>query len=115
MDTTITYDKPFKTYNELIELLRERNVIITNDEATKELLSDLTYYDLINGYKNLYPYDENDKFTIPIPFYEFYSLHTFDTLINNIIFKYILLIEKSLKSKISALAVLAVCKLPFAL
>ena len=101
MDTTITYDKPFKTYNELIELLRERNVIITNDEATKELLSDLTYYDLINGYKNLYPYDENDKFTIPIPFYEFYSLHTFDTLINNIIFKYILLIEKSLKSKIS--------------
>ena len=80
MDTTITYDKPFKTYNELIELLRERNVIITNDEATKELLSDLTYYDLINGYKNLYPYDENDKFTIPIPFYEFYSLHTFDYL-----------------------------------
>lgn len=27
METTITNDKPFKTYDELVELLKERNVI----------------------------------------------------------------------------------------
>lgn len=62
MDAVITYDKPFKTYDELIELLKERNVIITDEEFVKDCLSDLTYYDLINGYKNLYSYDENDRF-----------------------------------------------------
>ena len=101
METTITNDKPFKTYDELVELLKERNVIITDDEIAKELLCDLTYYDLINGYKNLYPYDENDKFIIPIPFYEFYAFYTLDTFINNTILKYTLLVEKSLKSKLS--------------
>lgn len=101
MNNTITYDKPFKTNDELIELLESRNVIITDKEFAKRCLSDISYYNLINGYKNLYPINSNDEFNIPIPFYEFYNLYTFDTLLNSVVFKYIIAIEKSLKSKIA--------------
>ncbi len=101
MEETIIYDKPFKTYDEIINLLESRNVIITDKDFAKECLSDISYYTLINGFKNLYEIDENDKFVISVPFYEFYLLYHFDMDINHILFKYILMIEKSLKSKIS--------------
>lgn len=100
-NSTIIYDKPFKTYDELIELLEFRNVVITDKNFAKRCLSDISYYNLINGYKNLYPISDDEIFEIPIPFNEFYNLYTFDTMLNNAIFKYIIQIEKSLKSKIS--------------
>lgn len=34
----VTYDKPFKTNDELIELLESRNVIITNKEFAKKCM-----------------------------------------------------------------------------
>lgn len=94
-------DKPFKTYEELLGLLTDRNVIIENNSFTIDCLSDYSYYDLINGYKNLYPIGKDDKFLIPVPFTEFYLLHNFDIALNNVILKYILLVEKSFKSKLS--------------
>lgn len=96
-------DKPFKTYKEQMEILRKRNVLIDNEEFAKSKLSEISYYDLINGYKYLYESDDNDVFLYPISFYDFYHLYTFDTNLNNIIFKYIILIEKSLKTKLSYL------------
>ncbi|MCD8027090.1 MAG: Abi family protein [Erysipelotrichaceae bacterium] len=101
MEETIIYDKPFKTYDEIIYLLESRNVIITDKDYAKNCLSDISYYTLINGFKNLYNIDEYDRFVIPVPFYEFYLLYNFDMDINHIFFKYIMMIEKSLKSKIS--------------
>ena len=101
MNTVEEYDKPFKTYDELLNLLESRNVIITNKDFAKECLSELSYYDLINGYKSLYEIDNNNNFINPVSFYDFYFLHTFDTIINSIIFKYIIMIEKSLKTKIA--------------
>lgn len=101
MNTTITYDKPFKTNDELIELLENRNVVITDKNFAKQCISNISYYSLINGYKDLYSIDEDDKFKFPVPFYEFYNLYRFDTFLNNIIFKYIISIEKSLKTKLA--------------
>lgn len=101
MNKIIEYDKPFKTHDELIDLLESRNVVITDKDFAKKCLSDFSYYDLINGYKNLYPINEDEKFEVSVPFYEFYNLYTFDKILNNIMFKYIISVEKSLKSKLS--------------
>ncbi|MCD7839441.1 MAG: Abi family protein, partial [Erysipelotrichaceae bacterium] len=84
MEEIIVYDKPFKTYDEMINLLESRNVIITDKDFAKECLSDISYYTLINGFKNLYEIDEDDKFIIPVPFYEFYLLYHLDMDINHI-------------------------------
>lgn len=46
-------DKIFKTIEEQIEILKNRNLIIDDDKA-KEIFKDNNYYYLINGYKDLF-------------------------------------------------------------
>lgn len=94
-------DKPFKTYDEQIEILKKRNVIIQDENFAKDCLSSISYYSLINGYKNLFPVDAQDRFINPVYFNEFYLLNFLDRYMNNIIFKYIIMIEKKLKTSIS--------------
>lgn len=98
----ITYDKPFKTYEEMIEILEARNVIIEDKYFAKEALENFSYYNLINGYKNTFLQDGNsDNFREGTKFKELYTLHIIDTSLNSILFKYILYLEKALKSRIS--------------
>lgn len=52
-------DKEFKTIEEQIEILKERNLIV-NEERAKEIFRDNNYYYLINGYKDLF-IDENSE------------------------------------------------------
>ena len=48
----IVYDKPFKTYKEQIEILKNKYKLnIKNENFALELLSTISYYDLINGSK----------------------------------------------------------------
>lgn len=95
------YDKPFKDYNELIDLLEKRNVEILDKTFAINCLQQFSYYSLINGYKDLFPSDDTGKFLMPISFYDFYMLATFDRELNNLFFKYIIMIERKLKSVIS--------------
>lgn len=46
--------KPFKTYDEQIEILSNRDLDINNSEYAKIILSQVNYYNLINGYKALF-------------------------------------------------------------
>lgn len=98
---TSSFDKPFKTYDELLNLLESRNVVIPDRSSARIKLSTISYYSLVNGYKDLYERDESDKFIEPIEFDDLYILYNFETSLNNIIFKYIIYVEKALKSSIS--------------
>lgn len=70
----------FKTYDEQVEILQKRGMIISNPTAAKELLKQNSYYNLINGFKDIfiksgfYP----EKFIDGVTFEEIYSLHQFD-------------------------------------
>lgn len=102
MDNPTLYDKPFKTYDELIELMRSRNIIVEQPEFAKSVLSSLSYYTIINGYKNTFlSIPGSDKFIDGTHFEDLYSLHLIDININNIILKNILLIERFLKTRLS--------------
>lgn len=55
----------YKTFEQQIDILKERGLIINNIEYAKEILSIHNYYNVINGYKNLFCYtdeDGNEKF-----------------------------------------------------
>ena len=96
------YDKPFKTYDELIELMISRNIIVSDRSFAKRALSNMSYYTLVNGYKNTFlSVDGSDVFVPGTQFEELYTIHIIDTSFSSIILKYILHIEHSLKSKIS--------------
>lgn len=100
--TTATYDKPFKTYAEMIEILESRNIIINDKLFAETALKNFSYYGLINGYKNTFLQNAGtDNFRTGTHFEELYTLHIIDTSLNSILFKYILYLEKALKSRIS--------------
>lgn len=54
-------DKPFKTIDEQIHILKDgRNLTINNVEAAKDILQRYGYYEIINGYKTPFLIDPND-------------------------------------------------------
>lgn len=102
LQKNIPYDKPFFNYDELISLMESRNIIVSDYDFAKKALSNISYYTLVNGYKNTFPIDvHTERFLSPIKFEELYTLHMLDTSLNSLLLKNILIIEHSLKSKIS--------------
>lgn len=98
----ITYDKPFKTYQEQLTLLKSRNVIIDNEDFAINVLSSFSYYTIINGYKNSFISNTgSDQFVDGIKFEELYTLHLLDSALSNILFKYILHVERFLKTRLT--------------
>ena len=105
MEKEMHFDKPFKTYEEMMEILKSRNVIITDPEFAREALQNFSYYGLVNGYKNTFLLQPgtDDQFQSGTKFEELYTLHMLDTSLNSVLFKYILYLEKALKSRLSYL------------
>lgn len=100
----LTYDKPFKTYEELIEIMESRHIEIQNKNFAIQALQNFSYYGIVNGYKNSFlQIPGTDNFIPGTKFEELYTLHIIDSSLNNIIFKYILFLEKALKSRLSYL------------
>lgn len=96
-------EKTFKTIEEQIQLLKNRNLYIENDEKAKEILSNNNYYYLINGYKDLFLDKKRkiEKFYSETSLEEIYSLYEFDRKIRIIFLEYILLIEKRIDTYIA--------------
>ena len=100
----LTYDKPFKTYDEQIEILKSRNIDIDDYNFARQILSSLSYYTIINGYKNTFlSVVGTDNFVKGTNFKQLYTLHTIDTDLNSVILKNILFVERYLKTRLSYL------------
>lgn len=98
------YDKPFKTYEEMLHILEERHIIINDKDLALRALQNFSYYGLINGYKDtLLQVKGSDDFIAGTTFEQLYTLHIVDTALNNILLRYILFLEKALKSRLSYL------------
>ena len=92
------FDKPFLTYNQLIELMKTRGIQINDYDFAVTALQSHSYYTLINGYQHIF---DNLSSCDTVAFEDIYSLYSLDNTINNIIFKYILFVERGLKSRLS--------------
>lgn len=98
----MTYDKPFKTYKEQIELLRSKNIQINDERNAERLLSTFSYYTLINGYKTAFlENSDSEQFIHGVTLENLVRLHVINSDINTIIFKYIIHVEKMFKTKLS--------------
>lgn len=100
----IIYDKPFKTYDEQIKILLSRNINIPDYDFARMVLSSLSYYTIINGYKDTFlSIPGTDNFIEGTNFNDLYTLHMIDTNVSSIVFKNILFVEQYLKTKIAYL------------
>lgn len=97
-------DKLFSTIEEQIKILDSRGLNIS-DPGVKDVLEKENYYNVINGYKELFidkTYTGTDeKYKDGADFNELYSLYLFDRKIKNIFIKYILEIENNVKTVIA--------------
>lgn len=102
MASVILYDKPFLRYDQMIRLMQSRNIVITDTGFAKSVLRDMSYYTIINGYKDsALAIPGTDSFLPGTRFEELYTLHNIDVSLSHLVLKYILYIEQSLKSKLS--------------
>lgn len=94
--------KEFKTIDEQIDLLKTRNVLFDDEENAKKILLNSNYYNIINGYKDLFLDDINlQTFKKGTTFEEIYAVYEFDRQLRNIFLEYILKIENSLRSLVA--------------
>ncbi|MCQ9628357.1 Abi family protein [Cetobacterium somerae] len=95
--------KEFKTYQEQIEILKSRGLKLKDETAAKEYLKRENYYNIINGYKDLFLKSDAspEMFQNNVYFEEIYSLYKFDRSFRNILMKKILIFENNFKSIIA--------------
>lgn len=96
-------NKEFKTINEQINILKNKNLDIKDLLNAKLLLTNNNYYYLINGYKDLF-LDKNKKNEIFLKgtnLEEIYNLYEFDRKIRIIFLESILLIERKIDTYIA--------------
>lgn len=96
-------EKIFKTYSEQLEILKNRNMIISDENKAIEILKKENYYSLINGYKDLFvdiP-APNEKYKNGTDFFEIHALYTFDRNLRNMLISKILIFENHFKTSIS--------------
>lgn len=95
-------DKPFRTYEEQLQILESRNIIIEDRNFAVNFLKEFSYYTLVNGYKDTFlSLPNTDNFQPGTRFNELVTMHLIDLDINSIIMKYILALENSLKTSVS--------------
>ncbi|MBS4931703.1 MAG: Abi family protein [Clostridiales bacterium] len=98
-------EKPFKTHDELIELLERRGIDFSSPESksfTKKKLQRIGYYNLINGYSSLFWDSESiDTYKEGTTVEEIYNLYIFDKKLREIFLRNILSVETNIKSLIA--------------
>ena len=94
-------EKNFKSIDEQVEILKDKELIIEDEDYAKDILLRENYF-FIMGYRHVFMTSPKDnKFIVGTTFRELYSLFLFDRYFRNIIFKNLLVIENQLKSVIS--------------
>lgn len=100
--------KEYKTFNQQLTILRSRGMIVPTDGRPKRFLEQENYYNVINGYKDLFlRKDEQGNVIVPeeyLPnthFNELKALFLFDRELRFLFLKYLLIFENSFKTVIA--------------
>lgn len=94
--------KPFMTYDQQIDKLRdEKHILIPNESEAKSKLKHISYYSLISGYKHLFRIPGQKVYKENTSFDEIVALYEFDEDIRALFLKYLLHIEQHLRSLLS--------------
>lgn len=93
-------DKPYTTYEEQVEILREKGLLISNDDEVIALLKKCSYFGLVTGYKHPFK-NKNGCYKFHTTINDIYAFYNYDMELRELFLKYILMIENHIKSLIS--------------
>jgi abortive infection bacteriophage resistance protein len=101
-EKTMAQQKKFSTFSEQVEWLQgEKQLVITDTAYAEEKLKHIGYFPLIGGYKNLFRIPLTKKYKPGTSFEEIVSLYEFDAELRELFFKYLLQLERHLRSLMS--------------
>lgn len=93
--------KPFLDYQSQIDYLKQKQLIIADEVSAMAILEKISYYGLINGYKDIFKDPVTNNFYPGTTFENIYNLYLFDAELREVFLKYILIFEKHVKSSIA--------------
>lgn len=94
--------KKFTTFDQQVDwIIDEKKIIASDREDVKEVLHHIGYFPLMGGYKHLFRVPYTKKYKTGTSFDEIVSLYQFDAELREIFFKYLLQIERHLRSLMS--------------
>jgi len=99
--------KIYKTYRQLISILRDRGVVIRKGSVGSRvagILEKENYYNVVNGYKRLFidkRATSEEVYKAGVTFDEMYSLYLFDRELRHIYLKYLLKLETHFKTAVA--------------
>lgn len=97
MTVNLEYDKPFLAFDEQIDKIKnDYNLKIPNFNNAILLLKDISYYDLINGYKNCFM--KNNKYDGILTIEDLYYFLKYDKNIQSILLKNAIYVENKFKN-----------------
>lgn len=92
----------FLTYDEQLDKLQtEKELSIPDLSYAKNILQQISYYSLIDGYKELFKPLRSGKYYYGVTFEEIYAFYLFDEELRSLFLKYILKVEQHMKSMVS--------------
>lgn len=92
--------KKFTTHEQQILILKSKELTIDEESKAIDALKSMSYYSLINGYKEIFKNKEGNYYS-DVSIDDIINLYNFDTSLKNILFVNILKIERKIKSLIS--------------
>lgn len=90
--------KKFLTYEQQLELLKNKKLIIHNESKAIEYLKQYSYYSLISGYKDIFKVEKNGVYRADATIEHIVALYELDNLLKYIFLQKIISIEKHIKS-----------------
>lgn len=92
----------FLTYKQQVDkLVNDKNLIISDEAYAIDMLKQIGYFALIGGYKDLFKNPTTKKYKDGTNFEDIVALYKFDENLRELFLKYILKIERHLRSVIS--------------
>lgn len=94
--------KPFATYSEQLDILTQKKQLNISDMAqADEMLHNIGYYSLIDGYKDIFYNPMTRMYADGTNFTDIVALYEFDQELRSLVFKNICNIEQKIRSLIS--------------
>lgn len=94
--------KTFLTYQQQLHILEhDKQLAIPDPDYAKKMLEEISYYSLIGGYKSLFKHNASNKYAHGVTFDELVSFYYFDEELRTLFLKYILHVERHMKSMFS--------------
>ena len=94
--------KKFSSFSDQVSWISdEKGIKIKDREYAEEMLRQIGYFPLMGGYKHLFRISNTKKYKAGTSFEEIVSLYKFDAELRELFFKYLLQIERQMRSLMS--------------